>query len=68
MREASLGWSAPPSQVAPSGELRVTERPAPGIARGPYPVPAPVVIGLTALLLLLTLGYYFFRLRRSVRR
>jgi len=67
MREASLGWSAPPSQAAPSGELRVTERPPPGLARGPYPVPAAVVVGLAALLVLVALGYALVRRRRGVR-
>lgn len=67
MREASLGWSAQPSQAPPQGELRVTERPPPGLARGPYPVPAAVVAGLAVLLVLIALGYALARRRRSRR-
>lgn len=67
MREASLGWSVPPSQTPPQGELRVTERPPPGLARGPYPVPAAVVVGLAVLLVLIALGYALTRRRRNAR-
>jgi hypothetical protein len=67
MREASLGWSAQPSQATPQGELRVTERPPPGVARGTYPVPAAVVVGLAVLLVLVALGYAVVRRRRSAR-
>jgi hypothetical protein len=67
MREASLGWSAPPSQTTLQGELRVTERPPPGFGRGTYPVPAAVVVGLSALLVLVALGYALARRKRSAR-
>lgn len=67
MREASLGWSAPPSQTAPTGEVRVTERPPPGLARGSYPVPAAVVVGLAALLVLIALGYALVRRQKRAR-
>jgi len=53
---------AAPDGTAPSGIL--VERPPPGLARGKYAT-SPLWIGvLGALLVLVTLLYYFFRLRK----
>jgi hypothetical protein len=65
MRNARPELLALSQGVPPSGEPSVLERPPPGLARGSHAVPAPVVIGVAALLVLATLAYYFLRWRRS---
>lgn len=62
MREAG------PPPLAPSGREGVVERPPPGMARGIFAVSPLVVTLVTALLLLLSLGYYTLRLLKIRRR
>jgi len=50
-----------------TGERTLVERPPPGLARGKHQTSALVVVGLAALLVLLALGYYAFRLRKRSR-
>lgn len=59
--QAAVAQAAPDGS-APSGF--VVERPPPGLARGKYPT-SPLWIGaLGAVLTLVTLAYYFLRLRK----
>jgi hypothetical protein len=46
----------------------VIERPPPGLARGRYPAPAWVVLGLGAALVFGALVYFGWRVRGRVRR
>jgi hypothetical protein len=57
---------APPESSAESATPRglVVERPPPGLARGKYPTSALSIAALGSLLLLGSLLYYFFRLRK----
>jgi len=59
---------AVPSPLAPSGREGVVERPPPGMARGIFAVSPLVVTLVTALLLLLSVGYYTLRLLKIRRR
>ena len=54
--------------LAPSGQEGTVERPPPGMARGIFAVSPLVVTLVTALLLLLSLGYYTLRLLKTRRR
>ena len=57
--------SAPTESAAPGG--LVVERPPPGLARGRYAASQLSILGLGALLVVGTLVYYLFRLRRRPR-
>ncbi len=60
--DQAAGIQGAPDGAAPSGFL--VERPPPGLARGKYPT-SPVWIGvLGALLVLVTLLFYFLRSRK----
>jgi len=65
MREAGLNAAA---RELPTGVSVVVERPPPGIGRGVFVV-SPLVVELVSFsLVLVTLAYYAFRLRRPRRR
>jgi len=66
MREARLASFGP--REPPSGAYGVVERPPPGPARGGIAAPGGAVVALSAVLLLITLGYYALRLRRDRTR
>ena len=55
--------SVPRESAAPGG--LVVERPPPGLARGKYPASAQAILALGAVLLLATLAYFYFRLRKA---
>ena len=61
-----MTWSETDAQAA-TGHV-VVERPPPGLARGPYPLPAWAIGSMGSIVALLGIVYVVRRVRRGLKR